>query len=595
MATPTWRCVVKINLHDLAAAKGFSAGQLTQFGVRNGLGGVVIPYYDRDGNEHIKFQIRMALAGKDSFRWSPGEAKLIPYGLHRPIAYAKRFVWIVEGASDCWALWLNNQPALGLPGDKTASCLKLEHVEDCTTVAVISEHDAAGKRFPHRIAQTLYDQGFAGEVCSVTLEHKDARETALHCATTEEFRNALARGFMRRVAIERTTIALPNINVRLLSNITPETVKWVWNHRVPLGKSCVLAGDGGEGKTFLAEAGMAAAITTGASLPGGSLTEPTDVLIWNAEDAPEDTLYGRAERCGAALHRMHILDDVNEAGKRVPFGLRHVNYLDDYLSSHPSIQLVMLDPITALLSNVDGHTDTEVRGALQPFVDLAWRRRIAVLIVMHLKKGETTRVLHRLSGSIAFGTLGRSVMYLGTHAISGRKAIDTIKHNLAPSKPLPVEFAITEEDGIVWLGTCSDLDADTIEGSYVAAKRAGRPGASVDFVRRLLTAGPKLSEEIYHAATERGISSQVLRQVKENLGVVAFKAGSGVGARWFWKMPSDDREAPEERHLHAVAPASLTEAWNRPQWAQNAIDEFFPEEKSEPEAPPVAPNQDSLF
>jgi hypothetical protein len=348
----------------------------------------------------------------------------------------------------------------------------------------------------------------------------------------------------------------------------------------------VLAGDGGEGKSF-ASNGLAAAFTTGSSLPGGSLCESRDVLMWNAEDEPEDTIYGRAEACGAALHRIHILDDVNENGNRVPFTLRHISKLDEYLENHPNINFVIIDPITALLADVDGHTDTEVRGALQPFVEMARRRRVTPLFIMHLKKSESTRVLHRLSGSVAFGALGRSVMYLGTHALSGRKSMDTIKHNLAPSKPSPIEFCITPEGGIHWVGVSPDLDADTIEASYMAAKRGARPGNAVDFLRKML-AEPSDSESIFNAANERSISNATLRQAKETLGVIAYKVGTGTGSRWFWRMPEEAGIASDMNVRHLRAVPSTDDAWTRPEWAQQAIDTLFPVDETQSEPAAVA-------
>lgn len=530
----------KLTLAELAAAKGFTPGLLAQYGVRNGQGGVVIPYYDGAGNEYIKYRIRSGLDSHNGFRWSVGDADLIPYGLHRPVPYTKGFVWIVEGESDCWALWSHGMPALGLPGATIIKPLRAAYLSDVESVGVIQEPGEAGGRFPHCVAQKLYDDGFAGAVYAIELPEKDPRELML--ADPENFKLNLVKAYGNRKLIQRPSVALPltpSLGIKRLSSYTPEVVTWLWNQRIPAGKISILAGDGGEGKSFVTLA-IAAAITTGASLPGGSITNLGDVVIWNGEDAPEDTLYPRAQACGANLDRLHILEDAQVDGQRQAFGLRHVPLLCDYLEKNPAISLVVIDPISALLAEVDGHKDTNVRGALQPLVDMAKLSHVAILMVMHLNKNESHgTALHRINGSTAFGALARSVLYAGTHAITGQKSIDCIKHNLAKGSPDPVEFSIGES-GVEWHGTNIDLSAAAIFNSKLRANRGSQGTGAVEFLRELLARGPVESAQIFKLADERGIAERTLKRAKEQLGVRAKKHGIGEGSRWFWSLADEN-------------------------------------------------------
>ena len=333
------------------------------------------------------------------------------------------------------------------------------------------------------------------------------------------------------------------VRTRVLSSYTPEAVSWLWNQRIPLGKVTILAGDGGQGKSF-ATLGIAAAITTGSTLPGGSPSDCRSVLVWNGEDGAADTIYMRAKNAGADIDRIEIIDETDEEGHTVPFALRDVPLLSDMLATRPEIGLVVIDPVTALLANVDSARDAEIRSALQPLSDLANRNHVAVLLVMHLKKGDETNMLHRVSGSVAFGALARSLLFLGTHAVSGRKAIDTIKHNLARGKPDPVEFKLCEE-GFRWVGIAPELTAESLKLSQMRVNNRGE--AAEDYLKALLADHPLDSKAVWHGARERGISDATLKRAKEKLRIVATKHGYGEGSVWTWALPTE--EVQEECQL----------------------------------------------
>lgn len=327
----------------------------------------------------------------------------------------------------------------------------------------------------------------------------------------------------------------PQLRTRKLSSYTPEPVNWLWNQRIPRGKISVLAGDGGEGKSF-ATLGIAACVTTGRALPLSAALPPGNVLIWNGEDGPADTIVIRAKNAEADLDRIEIIEETTFKERRRPFLLRDVPLLSERILEDPELAFVVIDPITALLAGVDSHRDGEIRGALQPLADVAAATGVAVLLVMHLKKGEETNSLHRVSGSVAFGALARSVMLLGTHAESGRKSIDTVKHNLARGKPDPIEF-ILGEDGFRWVGPAPDLTAEAIRISKVIANRGRRGEGAKAYLEEILANGPLDSRFIWRGASERGISEVTLKRAKADLQIIAKKHGIGEGSCWTWALP----------------------------------------------------------
>ena len=69
-----------------------------------------------------------------------------------------------------------------------------------------------------------------------------------------------------------------------MSEIQAEEVKWLWYPYIPCGKITIVQGDPGEGKTTFVLA-LAALLTRGLSMPGGSLTlPPTNIIYQTAED-----------------------------------------------------------------------------------------------------------------------------------------------------------------------------------------------------------------------------------------------------------------------------------------------------------------------
>jgi hypothetical protein len=74
-----------------------------------------IPYLDAAGAE-VAVRFRVALDGKDKFRWRSGTKPAL-YGMNRlGDIRALNTVTIVEGESDCHTLWSAGFPAIGLPG-----------------------------------------------------------------------------------------------------------------------------------------------------------------------------------------------------------------------------------------------------------------------------------------------------------------------------------------------------------------------------------------------------------------------------------------------------------------------------------------------
>jgi hypothetical protein len=168
-------------------------------------GGTKIPYYDERGSAWPRYRIR----GDDGkWAWNKDEASIIPYGLSRPIPLGMDGrMWIVEGESDCWAMWANGVSALGIPGASMAGTLKLEHLAGVACAYVVQEPGEAGSRFPARVAAKMRGEGYVGDIYAVTLPEKDPR--ALWLADKERFLERLEDAANAAILLEPYRAADP--------------------------------------------------------------------------------------------------------------------------------------------------------------------------------------------------------------------------------------------------------------------------------------------------------------------------------------------------------------------------------------------------
>lgn len=285
----------------------------------------------------------------------------------------------------------------------------------------------------------------------------------------ELFGERPARGEYLPAAGFENVEPLRPLNVVRLADVEPETLQFLWRGRIARGKVTMVVGDPGDGKSYLTLA-IAAAITCGNPLPDSEPAPSADCIIWNGEDGIGDTIRVRAERLGAELTRLHVISGANAVdGTLEPFGLHHLPHLCDEITRRKNVDLVVIDPIGALLAGVDAHKDAEVRVALQPLADLARDTGTAVVVVAHLNKATAQRALYRVGGSIGFVGLARSVLLVAKDHETGRRAVAQVKSNLAEHVP-PVEFRI-DDDGLWWMGVAEDLNSDRLLADPKEASR----------------------------------------------------------------------------------------------------------------------------
>ncbi|MFH1110133.1 MAG: AAA family ATPase [Planctomycetota bacterium] len=250
-------------------------------------------------------------------------------------------VVVCEGEKACDAGW-----SVGLPC-VTSGAADSARSADWTSlrgrdVVILPDHDEPGAQYAEEVARQLKSLEPAASVKIVELpglneaedlhdfinEHRDSRRAdeikaeivALIASTpvydapnVPEARVALGKPSSERVPRERSPV------VRCVADVKPETVEWLWQDRIAIGKVTLIAGDPGLGKSVVT-LDIAARVSSGVPFHDTQArpNPPGGVVLLSAEDDVADTIRPRLDAAGADVRRIVIIDAVAEADAHKP-------------------------------------------------------------------------------------------------------------------------------------------------------------------------------------------------------------------------------------------------------------------------------------
>lgn len=338
-----------------------------------------------------------------------------------------------------------------------------------------------------------------------------------------------------------------------LADIQAEPVRWLWPGRIALGKLTLVAGDPGFGKSLLT-VDLAARVSRGSMWPDQPTSVPLgDTLFLSVEDDPADTIRPRLDAAGADCSRVHILRSVidEDTTQRTLSFKRDMEALEDALTSLPECRLVIVDPVSAYLDDVDSHKNADVRGLLAPLADLASRLKIAVVLIQHLNKGNAgTKALYRPMGSLAFIAAARAAYIVVKDKDNpDRRLMLPAKNNIAKDTSGMAYSLVTADNGmprLVWDAEPVTTPVDeALAGSNVPEERTETDWALL-FLRDLLAKGPVDAREAIKQAKQAGVGEKALRRAREQLGIKPTKQGFDGG--WVWALPVEGAQGDEDAH-----------------------------------------------
>ena len=330
-----------------------------------------------------------------------------------------------------------------------------------------------------------------------------------------------------------------HIPSRSCAEIDPTPIRWLWKPFLARGKLCVLDGDPGTGKSFVA-VDLAARLSRGGPLPDGQpLDRPHTVLLMNAEDDPSDTVRPRAAAAGADLSRVIVVGSPSGSDPQPVFP-DCVPAIARLVMGHYA-DLLVIDPMMAFFPpRAWANSDQRIRQALAPLAALASDTGCAILLVRHLNKSMGPNAVYRGSGSIGILGSARTGLLLARHPDDpDLRVLAMTKTNLGPpAASLGFRLSANATDATLqWTGPV-DLTADELCGAQaVQASRRPRERAA-EFLKAALATGPRPVSELEKLAVEKGLSWRTLTRVKEALRVESKQRREGDETVWYWFDPS---------------------------------------------------------
>jgi putative DNA primase/helicase len=341
--------------------------------------------------------------------------------------------------------------------------------------------------------------------------------------------------------------------LRCVADVQARPVRWLWPSRIARGKVSMLAGHPGLGKSQVCVS-LAAIVTTGGLWPvDRTRCERGSVLIFSAEDDPEDTIRPRLEAAGADLTHVHVLEAVavresDGTIKRRGFSLTEdMPRLAAKLAELQDVALVIIDPISAFLGDTDSHQNAAVRAVLAPLAEVAAKHGVAVIAVSHLRKSAAGEAMHNITGSLAFVAAARAVYIVAKdQADPLRRLLLPAKNNLGDDQ---TGYAFRIEQASLPGGIATSRVAWEPERVTVTAEEALAPAEdreersaleeAGDFLRAVLADAPMPAKRLLSEAREAGHAEKTIRRAAKAIGVEVVKEGGHYGdghQQWLWRL-----------------------------------------------------------
>lgn len=332
----------------------------------------------------------------------------------------------------------------------------------------------------------------------------------------------------------------------LASTIGLRNVEWLWPDRIPLGKLTLFVGNPDNGKSLVA-AYVVATITTQRRWTDGANSLSGEVLIFSDEDDRRDTTVPRLKASGADLHKVYF--ETMRVGKPNETPVERQMHLDKdiealrkVLQEKPDVRLVVFDPMSNHLGNIEMNKEQEVRRVLTPLQQLAEEKRVAILGIMHLNKKQELDVIHRIGGAMAFVGVARAVwLFRATDEKRGEFHMLRVKQNIGKRiaglvyriETLPVDIGgePVPQPFIEWIGPTNE-SADGGLARRPLGRRRDQRDEAVKWLKQFLSEGPKPANEVEAEGRAARFSSTTLERAKDEAGVGSVKGNDA----WYWEL-----------------------------------------------------------
>jgi putative DNA primase/helicase len=356
---------------------------------------------------------------------------------------------------------------------------------------------------------------------------------------------------------------LKDAEVVSLDKVVPNDIEWLWPNHIPLGMLTLIAGDPGVGKSFLSFY-LAATVSAGLPWPNSSGLEPPppiddideefgfgnwkrpgSVIILNNDDIPTYVMRPRLSALNADLSKIKLIPFVwrsDSEGHEFSDGFNLATdlfALENVLCGLEDPKLIIIDPINSFFGRFDSCKYTRIHTALSPLIALASKHHVAVVGIMHLNKGDSSKMIYRTMGSMAFPSFARTVWFVTSTpdaSNNNRRLFIPAKNNIVEN-PQPLTFEI-KDNRIVFENQPVNKSSKDISSSGTNFE-SFELNRSVDWLKKLLADGnPFPSKKIFALAEGYGFKNITLQRARKKIDIKCFPKKDELGKTyWLWKLP----------------------------------------------------------
>lgn len=324
--------------------------------------------------------------------------------------------------------------------------------------------------------------------------------------------------------------ALPQIIP--FSEVPEERLEFLWYPYICLGTLGLLDGDPGDGKSQLC-VWLCARVSRGNRLPNGDRFEPANCFLFNFEDLPGAVIKKRLEANGADLSRVFI------QSRQFQLTAEMVEWMDGEIAEKQP-RLVILDPIQAFMSGVDGNSNIDVREFMSRLGEIAMKRKCAIICVRHFGKSAQDKAMKKGLGSTDFVGISRNQFGLAKRGDGVRGFIVFhMKTNFERGESML--FTMGDADGRkgeqpkIGFNKFSEVTADDFFSGEASSRGPDQDEREVakQFLLDALVDGPKAATVLKSHGEARAISASTIDRARKELGIITAKQGK----IWFWSLP----------------------------------------------------------
>lgn len=352
---------------------------------------------------------------------------------------------------------------------------------------------------------------------------------------------------------------LRSYSITRASEVEMESVKFLWEGKIPLDLVTIMGGKGGSGKSTLATF-LAAKVSQG-TLEGNLYGQPRNVVIYSTEDDKARVITPRLTANGADLDRCLLLngkyvegedpEDEYLASIRLP---SDIATLIEVVEDHEAALLV-IDPISLTLEG-DNDKAQDVQRMLRRLGEFAENKRCSVIGIVHVSKGPG-RARDKLLGSTQWHDAARAVLMVEADEQRGCSVYGLEKLNAGELDRTAYEFTLhgvpiknpdgtqkTDKDGLPLAGSKVQLGGVSpvsVEELYNRPPKTENQPTKVEkakeWLEGFLADGAKQKTEIDKAASaEIGVDNNALYRASKELGIVKHRLDK-FGGGTMWELP----------------------------------------------------------